>query len=353
MLVTTPNPTVRLAAQAFQAAAEYVLVALWGTAALFTLLLGHGPHSLERRTSNIIWAVSETDAFLLCGAILFFVFRALHRAGTSVLVLRILGALSAPALAVLIGRRSFFNVVNQSGYYFLGPLIFLAILVLCAGLYGALLLPRQFKSAAVPSLHIHFAVLALFIPYVPLLILHAANPQRPFPSLAAQSTPAPHYGQVIFARWTPGSQPLTVEAFDTHPAAEPTPGFVLFPKPEVHSADINLNEQEAQTLRSTGLTGSIKVTGSAPLSNSGRLIIILSQQISEPFQFATPAENAHVIYLQTANGWRKLPPEAGEAKLSVRMYIPEAQPNATGYELNAENNHTYRNDFQFVWGPLK
>ena len=130
MKVTTRNPTIRLAAQAFQSAAEYVLVALWSTAALFTLLLGHGPHGLERRTSNIIWAVSQTDTFLLCGAILFLVFWGLHRAGASVLVLRILGALLAPTLALLIGRRSFFNVVNQSGYYFLGPLIFLAILVL-------------------------------------------------------------------------------------------------------------------------------------------------------------------------------------------------------------------------------
>lgn len=352
MKVTTPNPALRLSAQAFQAATEYVLVPLWSTAALFTLLLGRGPHGLERRMSNIIWALSQTDTFLLCGALLFFVFWGLHRVGTRVLVLRILGAFAAPALAVLIGRRSFFNVVNHSGYYFLGPLIFLAILVLCAAVYGALLLPRQFKSGAAPSLHIHFAVLALFIPYVPLLILRAANPLRPLPGFAAQSTLAPHYGQVIFARWTPGAEPLTVEPFGT-PSTEPAPGFVLFPKPEVHGADINLNDQETGTLRSTGFTGAIKVTGSAPLHNSGRLVIILSQQISEPFKFATPAENAHVIYLQTADGWHKFPPDAGEAKLSVRMYIPDAQPNATGYELNAENGHTYRNDFQFVWGPLK
>lgn len=243
--------------------------------------------------------------------------------------------------------------MNHSGYYFLGPLIFLAILVLCAWVYGALLLPRQCKAGVTPSLHIHFAVLALFVPYVPLLILHAANPQRPLPSPAAQSTPAPHYGQVIFALWTPGAEPLTVEPFDKHPAADPATGFVLFPRPEVHGADINLNEQEAPTLRSAGIAGAIKVTGSAPLSNSGRLVIILSQPISQAFKFATPAETAHVIYLQTPDGWRKLPPDAGEAKLSVRMYIPDAQPNATGYELNAENGHTYRNDFQFVWGRLQ
>jgi len=90
MKVTTPNPAIRLATQAFQAATEYALVALWATAALFTLLLARGPHALERRTSNIVWAVSQTETFLFCGAILFFIFWGLHRAGTSGLLLRIL-----------------------------------------------------------------------------------------------------------------------------------------------------------------------------------------------------------------------------------------------------------------------
>ena len=327
-----------------------MLVALWGPAILFTLLLARGPHAIERRMANLIWAISQTDAFLICGAFLFLAFWALHRAGIPILALRILGALSAPSLAVLIGRRFFYNVVNHSGYYFLGPLIFLAILVLCAAVFGAVLLPRRFKAGAVPNLHIHFAVLTLFIPYVPRLILHAADPKRDLPVFTARSSTAPHYGQVIFARWTPGAEALAVQPFDMH--LSPPHGGLFAEPADPSRGFVNLNDDEIQRLRSAGITGSIVVLGSAPLNDTGRLVLIMSRQLAQDFQFASPAENAQVIYFQGAEGWRKLPAEAGEAKSSVRIYVPEQRPNVTGFDIKYENGRDYRDETRYLWPPL-
>jgi hypothetical protein len=290
----------------------------------------------------------ETRTFLLWGAVLFIAMWGLHRAGLPLSAIRILGSVSAPVLAVLIGRHSFYALLNQPGYYFLGPIFFLTDLGLCALVYGAWLLPRHFKSNAFPRLNVHWAVFALFVPFVPSLILHAANPRLPDPIFSAGRTQPAHRGQIIFARWTPGSEPLIVEPFDMH---SPPPRGGLIPEPDRGGGYVNLSKEEIEWLRSGGVTGEIKVIGSRSLSESGRLVLILSQQIDAPFQFLAPALGANVIYLQGSDGWRKMPPNAGEAKSVVRAYVPDGKPSITGFEFDSGTSFVDHDETRYLWNP--
>lgn len=341
-----PNTAWRLLVQAVQAATEYVLVVVWGTALLFGLLLAHGPHGYDRFYSDLLWAMLEMRTFLFWGFVLFFAMWGLHRAGVPMLGLHALAAISAPVLAILIARHSFFNLLDQPGYYFLGPMIFLGEFVLCAFLYGVWLLPRHFKPDARPRLHIHFAVLALFLPFVPSLILHAANPRLPGPILSFARAKVVHHNPVIFARWSPSTEALAVEPFDMH---LPPPRGGLIPEPDYGGGYVDLTEEEKERLRSAGITGGVNVLGNTNVANAGRVVIILSRQIEAPFQFFAPAEGSDVIYIQTSDGWRKLPPEAGESKSLVRFYIPAGKPNITGVEFDTAEGYTGRDETRYVW----
>lgn len=180
----------RLVLHAVQAATEFVLAPVWGAALLFGLLVAHGPHGHDRMFLTLLWAVLETRPFLLCGLALFFGAWGLHRAGWPLWLIRIAGGLAASALALLIARRSFYRLLDQPGYYFLAPLIFLGLFVLCALFYGASLLPRHFSPQARPRLHLHWLVLAMFLPYVSWFVLRAASP-APGPWLPPLTTPVP------------------------------------------------------------------------------------------------------------------------------------------------------------------
>ena len=338
----------RFFVQIVAASTEYVLIALWLTAALFGALVAHGPHAHERFYSLLLWAMVEMRTFLLWGAVLFIAMWCLHRAGLPLSAIRILGAVSAPVLAVLIARPSFYALLNQPGYYFLGPIFFVADLCLCALVYGVWLLPRHFKPNAVPRLHVHLAVFALFVPFVPSLILHAANPGLPGPIFGVAWTPPVHRGRVIFARWTPGSEPLAVEPFVTY---SPPPRGGLIPEPDRGPSDLNLSEEEIGWLRSGGVTGEIKMLGGESLREGGRLVLILSQQIDAPFQFLVPAEGVNVIYLQGPDGWRKMPPNAGESKSLVRVYVPDGKPNITGFEWDSGTSLVWHEEQYYRWSP--
>jgi len=330
---------------ALQAATEYCLVAVWCSALVFSVFAA-GPHGRERLSANLFWALANSTIFTLAGAAFFFAAWGLHRSGTPLLVIRILCGIATPVVGVLLTRRSLFFLLNQPGYYYLGPMIFLADFVLFALIYGAWLLPRHFKPGAVPRLHVHWAVLALMVPYVPALILHTVTgfPQQVF-SMGRSKAPRPC--EVIYARLTPAADGLVVEPFDMH--LPPSRGG-LIPEPESPGAGyVNLHDDEIQTLRSAGIAGNIKVLGGVTSSvHRGRLVLIMSQQLDSPFEFAEPGD-ANVIYVQTAEGWRKLPPDAGESKTHVRLYVPEGKPNVTGIEVDTEDSHRYQDETRYQW----
>lgn len=330
---------------AVQAATEYCLVAVWCSALVFSVF-AIGPHGRERLFANLFWALGNSTVFVLAGAVLFAAAWGLHRLGTPLPLIRILGGVAAPVVGVLLTRHSLFYLLNQSGYYFLGPMIFLADFVLFAMVYGAWLLPRHFKSGAIVRLHIHWAVLALMVPYVHVLILYivAGVPEQVF-SRANSKLPRPC--EVVYARLVPGTGRLAVEPFDMH---LPLPRGGLIPEPQSPGAGyVNLHDDEIQALRSAGIAGNIKVLGGGSSSRHlGRLVLIMSQQLDSPFEFDEPGD-ANVIYVQTAEGWRKLPPDAGESKTHVRLYIPEGKPNITGIEVDTEDGHKYKDETRYQW----
>jgi hypothetical protein len=304
------NATWRLVLQCVQAATEYVLLVVWGPAALLGLFEALG----GRGHKPLVWAMAETRNYLLCGALLYLAALALQRIGLRLLLIRIFGGITAPALALLAGVHNFHYLWYLEPYPLLFPLIFLAIVIFNALAFGTLFLPRLFAASATPRLHIHWAVVALMVPFV---------------------------------LWTPSTAPLTIEPF-----AMPLPPSGRFPLvPDTPSAPPqNLTVQETQRLRSAGITGHIQVSGMSSLTNTGRIVLIMSRQLDAPFQFFAPVENADVIYLQTSAGWQKLPPDAAESKSLVRLYIPEGKPNVTGFEFDSGNGPPWHEDPpRFLW----
>jgi hypothetical protein len=329
--------------QGVQAAAEYVLLVVWVPVAPLAALGALGGHG--RFYQILLWAVVETRTYFLCGALLYLAALALQRSGSRLFVIRILGGVAAPVLAILAGLHDFYRLWYLQPYPLFVPLIFLAIIVFCAVAFGILFLPRHFKSGATPRLHIHWAIVALMVPFVPSLILHAMNPAVP---IFTSGKPAVQLsGQVIFATWTPSTAALTIEPF----AAPPLPRGGGFPSvPDNPSASpSNLNEEEVQRLRSAGISGHIQVSGMSALTNTGRIVLIMSRQLDAPFQCFAPVENADVIYLQTSAGWQKLPPETAESKYLVRLYIPDGEPKVTGFEFDSGSGTPWRLEPRFSW----
>ncbi len=340
MTSVSQNATWRLVLQGVQASSEYVLLVVWVPAALLGALAALGRHGHE----VLVWAMLETRVYFLCGALLYLAALALQRIGAPLYLLRILGGIASPVVAVFAGLHDFYRLWYLQPYPLFVPLIFLAIVILDAVVYGTLFLPRLFEAGATPRLHIHWAVVALLVPFVPLLVLHAVNPAVP---IFRSGKPAVRLsGEVIFALWTPSTAPLTVESFAT--PVSPRRGGLVF-GPDVPSAPLNLTEPEVQRLRSAGITGHIKVLGMSALTNTGRIVLIMSRQLDAPFQFFVPSEGADVTYLQTGAGWQKLPPEAAESKSVVRLYIPEGKPNVTGFEFDGGNGPPWHDELRFLW----
>jgi hypothetical protein len=334
------NATWRLALHCVQAATEYVLLVVWGPAALlglFEALGGHGHKSL-------VWAMAETRNYLLCGALLYLAVLALQRIGSPLFLIRVFGGIAAPPLALLAGVHNFHYLWYREPYPLLFPLIFLAIVFFDALAFGTLFLPRLFKAGATPRLHIHWAVVALLVPFVPSSILHAVSPEvRIFTS----GKPAVRLsGEVIFALWTPSAAPLTIDSF---PAPLPPSGRFPFVPDTPSAPPQNLTAQEAQRLRSAGITGHIQVAGMSALTNTGRIVLIMSRQLDASFQCFAPVENTDVIYLQRSAGWQKLPPETAESNFLVRLYIPEGNPKVTGFEFDNGSGTPWRQEPRFSW----
>jgi hypothetical protein len=247
-------------------------------------------------------------------------------------------------LALLAGFHNFSYLWYLQPYPLFFPLIFLAIVIFNALAFGALFLPRLFAASATPRLHIHWAVVALLVPFVPSLILHALNPAVP---IFHSGKPAVRLsGEVIFALWTPSAAPLTI---DSVPMPLPPSGRFPFVPDTPSAPPLNLTAQEAQRLRSAGITGHIQVSGMSALTNSGRIVLIMSRQLDAPFQCFAPVENADVIYLQTSAGWQKLPHETPDSKIPVRLYIPEGKPKVTGFAFDNGSNPPWREEPRFSW----
>lgn len=328
-----------------QAATECSLVVVWGTAVLWSALVLWGPHARERFYANLLWALSNSTAFFFVGAVLWLAFWGLRSLNFPSALVRIIGLAAAPALSLVVARRSFFMLLNQPGYYYLGPMIFLFLFVFMGATYGTWRLPRLLSPNVTARLHIHWLVVLLMVPYVPILLYRSFSgyPQQVFATVHEK----PSF-EMVFVRWSPGRDGLAVEPFNM---PLPAPRGGLIPEPDYGRADtINmLNEKELAMLRDAGVAGKLKVLGgSTASSHIGRLVLIISHQIDAPFEFAAPGD-ADVIYLQTAEGWQKLPADAGESSTRIRLYVPDDKADVTGVDFDRHDGHTYRDETRYRW----
>ena len=313
----------RYVMQALAAGAEYSMLACWGGIAGLATLMFYG--WLTAKTAFFYaWMLNTT--FVLLGVGLFLAAAALRRIRFPLVIIGILGGTTAAWLAHWLMRAHLYHLVVNARpailffwLWYFAPVAFTLGFLLMAFLFGTVLLPRHvdFKTSA-RLRWFHAPVLVLALLGAPSLLL-SARPKSRVP-------PSP---DIVMAKWVPGPEPLTVEAFDMH--LTPRRGG-LIPEPESFNSRgyINLRDEEVQRLRSAGVTGHLKVWGEMGGNPDSRAIIIMYQQLDAPFSFLGPGQHTDVIYLQTPQGWQKLPPDAGESGHAIRLYVPDGQPNLTG-----------------------
>jgi len=311
----------RYVMQALAAGAEYSLSACWGGIAGLATLMFYG-WLTAKMAFWFAWMLNTT--FVLWGIGLFLAAAALRRIRFPLVMIGILGGITAAWLAHWLMRPYlYYLVVNARPailffwLWYLTPFVFTIGFLLMAFFFGAVLLPRHiyFKT----SLRwFHAPVLVVALLGVPALLLSARPKSRLHPS-----------ADIVMAKWIPGPEPLTVEAFDMH--LEPRHGG-LIPEPESSNSRgyVNLRDEEMQRLRSAGITGHLKVWGEVEGNADSRAVIIMYHQLDAPFSFLGPGQHTDVIYLQTPQGWQKLPPDAGESGQTIRLYVPDGKPTVTG-----------------------
>ncbi len=311
----------KLLGQALAAGAEYSLLAAWAGLAGLAALLFFG---WQTARMAVFYTLMLNPAFVLVGAGLFAAGVLLRRARCPLWLIRALGGVAAAGLAYALVRRDlYYLVVNArpSVFFFwlwyFTPVAFALGIAVLGFLFGTWRLPRHVQLE--PRAHLrllHLPILLLALVQLPVLVLPARVTSRVPPS-----------PQIVVVKWTPGPEPLTVEAFDMH--LEPPRGG-LIPEPQTTGGYLNLRDDEVQRLRAAGITGRLKVWGAmGAVNSSGRAVVIMSHQLDAPFQFFGPAERTGVIYLQTPQGWRKLPPDAGDSDRPFRLTVSTRDPKVT------------------------
>ena len=117
--------------------------------------------------------------------------------------------------------------------------------------------------------------------------------------------------EIIFARWVPGSEALSVET---------TEGS-------------KLTEEESNTLHQLGLQGRLVLEG-RNLFGSGkpsRMLVVLQHPVDAPVELRQP-DGGQVLYVQRDKGWEMYPPNAATFPRTVRL-------------------EAYNNDLFMVQGP--
>ena len=179
--------------------------------------------------------------------------------------------------------------------------------------YGALILPRD---AADPATRLSLRHWAVLLP----LALMASGTGRSFgePSAVAKRELEP---QVIWVTWNPGLEPLTVKPFDMSGDC-----FAWMARragtPGIHIA---LTEVEIDRLQRAGAAGKMTMMGGIrnKQTSRGRCILILHQQVQEPFDYSSAARGcqrdllAILLWLAaTASGCTRLDEEGPPLRIN-------------------------------------
>ena len=337
----------QLLISAVRTTTDYVLIVLYGS--LMLLALGASLRAgLGRSQPGELWGTLRYGYYLTTS----FYFRAIlfglvHFAGAWGLrrlriprtLIALLGAIAAAVLSFFLVFDSARSPTIPLEFIFAFGYLPIPIPPFLGIVYGALILPRDAAGQA-PRLSLrHWAVL-LPLALMGLSTVRSSGEQ----SATAKREPEP---QVIWVTWNPGLEPLTVQPFGMPGTA--SHGWLDGPtRPGAHIA---LTEVEIDRLRLARATGKMTVIGGVgnEQTSRGRCILILHQQLQEPFDYSRPEGEASVIYWQSSSSWQRLPTDAPASTRKGHLSASPDHPEVTCYDVDTVPPHRPLCGSSFFW----
>lgn len=332
---------------AVRTTADYVLMVLYGSLMLLAvgagLRAGHGRSQPSELWSTLRYGYYLTTSFYfratLFGLVLFAGAWGLRRLRIPRTLIALVGAIAAGVLSFFLAFDPTRSPTIPLEFIFAFGYLPIPIHPLLGIIYGALILPRDATSQATRLSLRHWAVL------VPLALMGLSTVRSSGEkSATAKREPEP---QVIWVTWNPGVEPLTVKPFDM--PGNPSRGWLDGPtRPAIH---ISLTEVEIDRLRLAGATGKMTVIGGVGDEQTarGRCILILHQQLKEPFDYSLPEGNASVIYWQSSSSWQRLPTNAPASTRNGHLSASPDHPEVTCYDVDTVPPHRPLCGSSFFW----
>jgi len=328
---------------------DYVLVVLYGSLMLLalgaSLRAGHGRGHPGELWGTLRYGYYLTTSFyfraILFGLVLFAGAWGLHRLRTPRTLIALLGAFAAALLSFfLVFDRTRSPTIPLEFIFGFGYLP-IPIPPLLGIVYGALILHRDAAGKATRLSPRHWAAL------LPLALMGLGTVRSVTQPAIAKRDPEP---QVIWVTWNPGREPLVVKPFDM-PATASRGWLDGPPRPGVHIA---LTEIEIGRLRLAGATGKMTVVGGVgdEQTSRGRCILVMHQQVQEPFDYSLPEGDASVIYWQSSSSWERLPVDAPASTRKGHLSASPDHPEVTCYDVDTVPPHQPWCGSSFFWPKI-
>jgi len=290
--------------ETFRASADYVLIVWWGIPlglALLAVFRIHpteffgGPPSPVRLAASLFvlyaYVAIQLSAYGLAGGALLSVGAQLgQRAGMPRISLKILGAIGSCVVTLILVKRSLFMLAGD--LVSLNVVGFLSFVLPIVFGFHFLVGSTDPKSAARIGIR-HWLVLAL-----PVLFFAQWTIAQMRVRWVLSSVHDPRC-ELVFVKWHPGPDDLSQ-------------GFTAeyFPRVTDHEMDL---------LREMGVRGQLQPWGGAGAPpGSMRAVIVMYRPIHADVDLPKPLDG-DVMYLQTPNGWRKIPDFAVTAPRNIRL----------------------------------
>ncbi len=290
--------------ETFRASADYVLIVWWGIPlglALLAVFRIHpteffgGPPSPVRLAASLLvlyaYVAIQLSRYGFVGGALLSVGAQLgQRTGMPRISLKILGAIGSCVVTLILVKRSLFMLADD--LVSLTVVGFLSLVLPIVFGFHFLVGSAEPKSAARIGIR-HWLVLAL-----PVLFFAQWTIAQMRVRWVLSSVHDPRC-ELVFVKWHPGPDDLSQ-------------GFTAeyFPRVTDHEMDL---------LREMGVRGQLQSWGGAGAPpGSMRAVIVMYRPIHTDVDLPKPLDG-DVMYLQTPNGWRKIPDFAVTAPRNIRL----------------------------------
>lgn len=291
--------------ETFRASADYVLIVWWGIPlglALLAVFRIHpteffgGPPSPVRLAASMFVlyayvAVRLSSYGFAGGALLSLGAQLGQLARMPRIPLKILGAIGSCVVTLILVKRSLSLLAGD--LVSLNVVGFLSIVLPTVFGFHFLVGSAEPKSAARIGIR-HWLVLAL-----PVLFLAQSTLAQMRVRWVLSSVHDPRF-ELVFVKWLPGPEDLSQGFTAEH-----------FPRVTDHEMDL---------LREMGVRGHLQSQGGSGdfPPNSMRAVVVMYRPIHAEVDLPKPLDG-DVMYLQTPNGWRKIPDFAVTASRNIRL----------------------------------